>query len=696
MEKKSKPEKSSIRDAAEKMHKNTIAKEDVIISHSDSLKLIHELEVHQIELELQNEELHNVQIQKELIHEKYVELYDFAPSGFFSLSNDGIIEKLNLNGAKELGKDRHYLIGKNFKLFVSEDSRSNFISFLENVFTNGKKETCEITLCNDEVNRNYLFLSGKMANNSEHCHITATDITKRKQAEDELQISEERMRLAIANSPVPIMIHDEDNNVLQLSDGWTQFSGYTIEDIPTLEDWTELAYGARSGIEKKYIDDLFEINKTKHNGEWLVQAKDGSQRIWEFQTTPLGRVYKGKRVLHSLAFDITDRKHNEQELVRAKEKAEEHDRLKSAFLANMSHEIRTPMNGILGFASLLKEPKLSGNDKQRFIGIIEKSGIRMLNIINDLIDISKVESGQMKTSISETNINNQIEYIHAFFFQEVEAKGMHIILDKLLAPDQATITTDREKLFAILTNLVKNAIKYSDDGVIKIGCEKKERFLEFYVKDTGIGISPNRQTAVFDRFVQADIEDARAFQGAGLGLTISKAYVEMLGGSIWLTSMLGKGSEFYFTIPFRPVSSEEENINVTNGNQDSIGKKKLKILIAEDDEVSSMFLSLVMEDFSCETIHAVTGTEAVSISRQNPDIDLIMMDIKLPLLSGYDAATQIRQFNTDVIIIAQTAYGLVNDKDKALEVGCDDYISKPIDRSRLETMIQKHFWSKAN
>jgi signal transduction histidine kinase len=240
-----------------------------------------------------------------------------------------------------------------------------------------------------------------------------------------------------------------------------------------------------------------------------------------------------------------------RELVSAKEHAEQSDRLKSAFLANMSHEIRTPMNGILGFAELLKESDLTGEEQQEYIRIIAKSGVRMLNIINEIIDISKIEAGLMKADLMETNINEQVEFIHAFFKPEVEAKGMRLLFGNALPAGEANITTDREKFYAILTNLVENANKYSKVGTIEIGYEKKDGLLEFYVKDTGIGIPKDRQVAIFERFIQADIADKMARQGAGLGLSITKAYVEMLGGSIWVDSEEGVGSTFYFTLPYK-------------------------------------------------------------------------------------------------------------------------------------------------
>jgi len=238
------------------------------------------------------------------------------------------------------------------------------------------------------------------------------------------------------------------------------------------------------------------------------------------------------------------------ELKIAKEKAEESARFKSAFLANMSHEIRTPMNGILGFASLLKKPELTYEQHQKFVSIIEESGERLLNIINDLINISKIESGQMSISTSPTNINEQIEFLNAFFRPEVEKKGLRITYKCSLPAQDAIVNTDREKLYAIITNLVKNAIKFTHAGLIEFGYEKQGNHLEFYVKDTGIGIADDKLHNIFERFVQANETITRNYEGAGLGLAISKAYVELLGGKMWVKSEVDRGSQFYFTIPY--------------------------------------------------------------------------------------------------------------------------------------------------
>lgn len=380
------------------------------------------------------------------------------------------------------------------------------------------------------------------------------------------------------------------------------------------------------------------------------------------------------------------------ELITALEKATESDRLKTAFLQNMSHEIRTPMNGILGFTNLLKDPNLSGEQQQSYIDVILKSGDRMLNTLNDLMDISMLETGQMKLTIKEINVDDELANLFAFFKPEVEKKGMELHYLPPACAKAIVAKTDREKFCAILINLIKNAIKYSHHGQIEFGCEILPDQLKFYVKDTGIGIPVNRQHAIFDRFVQADIDDLKVYEGAGLGLSISKAYVEMLGGTIWVESLEKKGSQFYFTIPLQLDKDQVMSIPMDNSFQKTEQLAKgFKILIVEDDETAYEYLSIILEDISSEQLHAKTGREAVELCSANPEIDLVLMDIRMPVMGGYEATREIRQFNSEVVIIAQTAYAQKGDRQKALESGCNEYISKPIDRNQLLKLIDGFF-----
>lgn len=448
-----------------------------------------------------------------------------------------------------------------------------------------------------------------------------------------------------------------------------------------------------------YMNLLFSPLPPDLLGDICIMAADISKLKHKENELFLTNATLEKRILErtkTLSDTLEALKNKNEELLVSKEKAEESERLKSAFLANMSHEIRTPMNGILGFASLLEDTDLSGETQQQYIKIIEKSGTRMLNIINDIIDISKIESGLMKVDIQLSNINEQIEYIYTFFKPEVEAKGMSLSFKNALPAKDANIQTDREKVYAILTNLVKNAIKYSEQGSIEFGYEHMEngdKYLQFYVKDTGIGVPADRQDAIFERFIQADTIDSRDHQGAGLGLAITKAYVEMLGGKIWVKSDEGIGSTFYFTL----TDFSERNIKNSVPDEDIVKQistpsvSGLKILIAEDDETSEMLLSISIRMLSKEIIKVNNGFDAVEACRNNPDLDLVLMDIQMPKMNGYDATRNIRLFNKDIVIIAQTAYGLTGDRDKALEAGCNDYIPKPINNHKLKKLIEKHF-----
>jgi CheY-like chemotaxis protein len=350
----------------------------------------------------------------------------------------------------------------------------------------------------------------------------------------------------------------------------------------------------------------------------------------------------------------------------------------------MSHEIRTPMNGILGFAELLKDPKLSGEDQQMFIDIIKKSGERMLNIINDLINISKVESGQMEISFSETNVNIQIDFLFNFFKLEAKQKGLNLSVSCSLPINEAFIITDREKVYAILTNLIKNAIKFTNSGSIEFGYQLKENMYEFFVKDTGIGIPINKQSTIFERFIQADISLSRGYEGAGLGLSISKAYVEMLGGEIMLTSEPGVGSQFNFTIPIN-VKSE-----IKQHKTDAVfklGNEILNstILIAEDDETALLYYTQILKKSCLKLFVATTGKEAVEICKSNFNIDIVLMDIKMPIMDGHTAAIIIKEFRPNLPIIAQTAFALETEKER-FGKPFDGYITKPI---KIAEMIQK-------
>ena len=376
-----------------------------------------------------------------------------------------------------------------------------------------------------------------------------------------------------------------------------------------------------------------------------------------------------------------ERIRNIESLRKAKQKAEESEQLKSAFLLNISHEIRTPMNGILGFADLLQDPKLEGKEQQHYIDVILRSGNRMLNIINDLIDISKVEAGQEKVSNESISVNTVMDEMYTFFCPEAEKSGLKLTYTKALKDEESKADTDRTKLVQVLSNLIKNALKYTNEGRINFGYNVKGKDLEFYVTDTGIGIPHELQQKMFERFRQAELSVARDYEGAGLGLSLCKAYVEMLGGRINVESTPGKGSTFYFTLPFESKRDDEKK-PVKKDVADFAVPEGKKILMAEDDDASYMLLEAMLKRKST-LIRVYDGKQAVEEVTKNPELDLVIMDIKMPEMDGYEATHKIKEIAPNLPVIAQTAYATDGEKEKSRAAGCDAYIAKPLNRQRL-------------
>jgi CheY-like chemotaxis protein len=322
----------------------------------------------------------------------------------------------------------------------------------------------------------------------------------------------------------------------------------------------------------------------------------------------------------------------------------------------------------------------------------------LLNIINDLISISKIESGIIDNRISAFNINNLIEDAYNSYKSEADQKNIKMSFLPGLPDDESIINSDKDKVYAILTNLIKNAIKFTNEGSIEFGYWKNEDDLNFFVRDTGIGVQHDRMEVIFERFRQGSELLIRNYEGAGLGLSISKGYVMMLGGRIWVennkessqSSIGHNGSVFYFTLPYVMKIKEAEENNKAEKNSIKDPMRNLKILIVEDDQVSEMLLSIVARKISKHILKVGTGLEAIQACKSYPDIDLILMDIKMPYMDGYEATRQIREFNKDVIIIAQTAFVLSGEIQKAIDAGCNDYLAKPVNPELLNNMVIKY------
>ncbi|WP_319482187.1 response regulator [uncultured Draconibacterium sp.] len=538
------------------------------------------------------------------------------------------------------------------------------------------------------------------------CYGTAQDITQQKKIEAELIKAKEKAEENekelnqyvqhlenLNNSLIDVVftVNPENRQIRYVNNAIETIFGYSVEEC----------IGANTSIlyseEKEYLEFGKKLKVSiSRNEDFIVTKQRLKRKTGEIFTAEITTSFikdAGKIVdILSIARDVSEKIKYENELIEAKEKAEEADRLKSAFLANMSHEIRTPMNGILGFSELLKTPDLTSEEIERYAAIIQKSGDRMLATINDLIDISKIETGQMELYLQSVDIKKEIEEQFDFFEAETRNKGLQFKLVNNLSEEERFMRTDRQKFNSIVMNLIKNAIKYTDKGSIEIGAKRAGEAIQCYVKDTGIGISSERQKAIFDRFVQADIGDSRAFEGSGLGLSIVKAYIEMLGGSISLESEMEVGSTFTFSLPEIPESKKS---GISPKSKSIIHSEKLakplKVLIVEDDEINQKHLSIILSKHANNILHATNGLDAVKQCEENPDIDLVLMDIRMPLMNGYEATKKIREFNNKVIIIAQTAYALEGDREKVFDAGCNEYIPKPINKSNLLKLINQFF-----
>ncbi len=362
-----------------------------------------------------------------------------------------------------------------------------------------------------------------------------------------------KLSRAIEQGPVSVVITDTEGNIEYVNPRFTELTGFSKKEAMGKNPRI-----LKSGVMPQAVyQEIWSTIKSGNNwqGE-LINKKKNGELFWTRKSiSPI--INKQGKIINfiSIAEDITEKKKTEEELIRAKEKAEQSDRLKSAFLANISHEIRTPMNGILGFAELLKTPDLEPELRSEFIAMIEQSGQRMLNILNDIIDLSKIESGIININLQQTNVNHTIRHLHLFFMSEAKSKNLTLNYYCDLDDDKCQITTDPTKLSQILSNLIKNAVKFTDKGYVKFGYHNDNTRLLFFVEDSGIGIPPEEKDLIFDRFHQSDMSLSRKYEGAGLGLSISKSYVEKLGGTIRVESEPGKGSRFTFDIPFNPIAS---------------------------------------------------------------------------------------------------------------------------------------------
>lgn len=485
------------------------------------------------------------------------------------------------------------------------------------------------------------------------------------------------------------MIYDENENPIDyryilINDAFTELTKKISKDEIIGKTVKELF----PKTEQVWIDKFGEVAKNQSSLMFEEYAKEFDKYYNVIAYSPK------KNYFATIFTDFTTVKKHEFELIKSKEKAEESEKIKTAFLANMSHEIRTPMNGIIGFLDLLENPMLSDENKSKYINIVRKSSKRLLETINDIIEISKIEAGDKQIFQSAFNLKELFDLTASFYSVEAESKGLKFITNTNLNSNNLIVNSDKYKIESILSNLIKNAIKFTTEGFIEFGCFTMPKKLLFYVKDSGRGIPEDKLKVIFERFMQADLKLTRAHEGSGLGLSIAKAYSEYLNGQIWVESEINIGSCFYFSMPLED-DSEKDVSEPDHENEDIIIKKNtdinLKVLIAEDDEISLLLSLHSLSAVSNNILTAKNGHEALEITKSHSDIDLILMDIKMPEMNGLEATKEIRKFNEKVTIIAQTAYALLGDKEIAIEAGCNDYLTKPVLIEDLNKLLIKYF-----
>jgi signal transduction histidine kinase len=371
----------------------------------------------------------------------------------------------------------------------------------------------------------------------------------------------------------------------------------------------------------------------------------------------------------------------------AEQKAIESDRLKTSFLQNISHEIRTPMNSIVGFSELLKDKELSEPEKDQYLEMISKGSDQLLNIVNEVLDISLIETGNQSVNLKRLQLNNLMKEIY-LSYKPLINKEISFTMNTGLPDPLSLILTDVIKIRQVISNLLNNAVKFTDRGHIGFGYTLAGNELQFSVEDTGIGIAADSHNKIFERFLKVGIDDQRLYEGVGLGLAICKGNIDLLKGKIWMESEPGKGSKFSFSIPYKPVYEEEQENNTHKDIINTI--YPLTILVAEDDEMNYLYIKEIFKGSEAEILRAVNGREAVEMCQKNDRIGIVLIDIKMPVMNGYEAIKQIREFRPNLPIIAQTAFALSNEMVKAFNAGSNDYISKPFTKEQLLSMVSKN------
>jgi len=517
------------------------------------------------------------------------------------------------------------------------------------------------------------------------------DITERIESRKKIEQNEIKFKTLFEYAGDGILLGDNKGYIVDMNSRFCELTGYRREEL--LNVFVGKIFSKKSLDKKPLKFDMLKKVPLMISEREIV-SKNGNIIPIEMNTTLIKNNY------HLAIFrDLTERKKTEKALIAknkelqlAKEKAEESDKLKSVFLANMSHEIRTPMNGIMGFARMLGEENIDREEQKLYINIIENSSNQLMRIIDDILEISILETKQVKVVEHLVNINKLFLELFTLYDHQAKNNKTPLYMKTGLTDDKALVYIDDVKLRKVLCNLIDNALRYTNEGFIEFGYDLKGNDLVIQVKDTGIGIAKEKQKIIFDRFSQAEKKLSREYGGLGLGLSIAKENVELMGGEIYVESEPEKGSVFTFTVPYKTVAkSPAGKTNKRINKEQEKVDENFSVLIAEDDEVNFFYLSTIIRKINgnINIIHAKNGPEVIDICRNNNNIDLVLMDIKMPKVNGLDATRKIKEFAPDLKIIVQSAYSTLKDRHDALMAGCDDYLEKPVNIDLLKDIMNK-------
>ena len=689
MEKDNKSDSAHLRQKAEELLKKKSSKTASPFSEVESIRLIHELEVHQIELELQNEELRRAWADAEVANDKYIRLYDFAPSGYFTLSGKGEIIELNLSGARMLGKDRQHLKSSLFGFFVSEETKPIFSLFLEKAFQSSAKESCEIVTDSEGGLPLHVLLTGVVSNNKEHCLVTAVDITERKQAEETVRESKENYRTLIENMGEGVGFLNIEETFVFANPAAEKIFGVDKGKLTGL-GLNDFLHGKNIGI----VNNEIRIRKQGKNSTYEIEiiSKDGSKKDIMVTATPS---FRDEKFIGTFGIfrDITDRKQAEEKIKHKNEQLIQANAEKDKFFSIISHDLRGPFNGFLGLSKLLAEDlqRFTPEDIKKIAGSMRDSATNMFSLLENLLEWSRLQRGITSFKPESFLLMPMIDDIMHTVMDSANKKEIEISYE---IQADLEVFADEYMLASTIRNLASNAVKFTlKGGKVTIAAKSVPgHSVEISIRDTGIGMNHEMVHDLFRLDVQTNRRGTENEPSSGLGLLLCKDFVEKHGGKLWVESEEGKGSVFYFTIPSNAEGLMKTVISNSVSEEDKeVQIKRMKILIAEDDEISDSLISAMVDKYSYEVLHVNTGVDAIHACLNNPDIDLVLMDINLTGMDGFEATRQIRQFNNDVVIIAQTAFSLKFDRVMAIEAGCNDYINKPISNSELQGLIRKYF-----